>query len=202
MIAIEIAQRAKSNERICGDVVAVTEKPSGVLIAIADGLGHGELAHEAASAFCNFSREHAADPIQSIMSNATAVMARTRGAAAALVDFNEDQNTLEFIGVGNIELRSLSKEKICPVSVPGIVGSSLRRVRTFVYPMNNDDLFIIFSDGISSRFVLDDYRRLTEREMADRVLGEFGKSHDDATCVVVRVDGLGSSRPERVRHSN
>ncbi len=193
MIAVEIAQRPRQNENICGDVVTVTTKPSGLLIAVADGLGHGELAYEAASAFCEFSRKHAGDAIESIISNATKVLAKTRGAAAALVDIDEDQRILEFVGVGNIELRSLSKERISPVSVPGIVGTSLRRIRSFRYRVHDEDLFIIFSDGISSRFALEEYRDLSEREVADRILGDFGKSHDDATCVVVRVDGFGSS---------
>lgn len=190
MIVVEIAQRARLNESICGDVVSVTTKPSGVLIAVADGLGHGEFAHEAARTFCDFAKQHAEEAIESIVASSTAVMAKTRGAAAALVDFDEEQKIVQFVGVGNIELRSLSKEKICPISVPGIVGASLRRIRSFRYNLNDDDLFIIFSDGISSRFALEEYRSLTERQLADRILVEFGKSHDDATCVVIRVDGF------------
>ena len=188
MIAVEIAQRARSSESVCGDVVAITRNPSGVLIAVADGLGHGQFAYEAARTFCDFAVSHVEDGVESIISNAKSVMSKTRGAAAALVNIDEDQKILEFIGVGNIELRSVSKEKICPVSMPGIVGASLRRIRSFRYAVNHDDLFVIFSDGISSRFALEDYRERTDREVADRILDEFGKSHDDATCVVVRIN--------------
>jgi len=189
LIAVEIAQRAKLNENVCGDVAAVTRKPSGVLVAVADGLGHGEFAYEAARTFCDFARHHAEDPIESIMSEATRVMAKTRGAAAALININEDQKILEFVGIGNIELRGVSKEKIAPVSMPGIVGTALRRLRSFRYKLHGNDLFVIFSDGISSRFGLDDYRGLREKEIAERILRELGKPHDDATCVVIRVDG-------------
>ena len=199
LIAVEIAQRPKVNETVCGDVVTVTTKPSGVLIAVADGLGHGEFAYEAARTFCDFATKHAENGIESIISDARTVMAKTRGAAAALVDLNEDQRVLEFVGIGNIELRSWSKEKIAPVSIPGIVGTALRRIRSFRYNLNDDDLFIIFSDGISSRFVLEEYRELTGRAVADRILGEFGKSHDDATCVVVRIDGFRSSSSQPVK---
>jgi phosphoserine phosphatase RsbX len=65
----------------------------------------------------------------------------------------------------------------------------LRRVKSFSYRVSDDDLFAIFSDGVSSRFVLEDYLSLPTQEMADRILSDHGKQHDDATCVVVRVDG-------------
>ncbi len=201
MIAVEIAQRARLSESICGDVVTVTRKPSGVLIAVADGLGHGEFAYEAARTFCDFAANRAEDAIESIISDAHTVMAKTRGAAAALVNINEGGKTLEFVGVGNIELRSVSKERISPVSVPGIVGARLRRIRSFRYGLNEDDLFVIFSDGISSRFALEECRARTDRALADRILGDFGKSHDDATCIVVRVDGFRSAPSETVKHS-
>ena len=192
MIAVEIAQRPRLNENVCGDVVTVMTKASGLLVAVADGLGHGELAYEAAKTFCDFVREHAEDGLESIMSNAKASMSKTRGAAAALVHFNEDERVVEFLGVGNIELRSVSKEKISPVSIPGIVGATLRRIRSFRYNLHDDDLFVIFSDGISSRFVLEEYQHLTDREVAEGILAKFGKSHDDATCVVLRIAGFQS----------
>jgi len=189
MIEVSTAQRGIYGDRICGDAVAVIERPRGVLVAVADGLGHGPLAHEASETFCGYVRAHHGASLESLIVGSTTAMSSTRGAAVGLVDIDEAEGTLEYAGVGNIELRAVSRERITPVSLPGIVGTRLRRVKSFRYTVSSEDLFAVFSDGVSSRFDLEDYRSLSSREIAERILSDHGKQHDDATCVIVRVDG-------------
>ena len=51
------------------------------------------------------------------------------------------------------------------------------------------DVFLFYTDGVSDRFDLDDYRHAvsdTPRSLANNVVNMFGKDHDDAACVAVR----------------
>jgi phosphoserine phosphatase RsbX len=159
-----------------------------VLVAVADGLGHGPAAHEASSLFCTIVGLHADEALETIMGRASHAMAGTRGAAAALIRMDTGNDTLEYCGVGNIELRSVSEERVAPVNAPGIVGHRMHRLKTFDYPVVEGDLFVVFSDGISSRFHMEQYQELPVRHIAERLLSEHGKSHDDATCVAIRIE--------------
>ncbi len=157
-----------------------------MIIALADGLGHGPLAAEASLGFCAYVEAHTEDSLEEIIRGASNEIVRTRGAAAAVVSIDLDQQTLAFAGIGNIELQAVSREPIRPVCTPGIVGRPLRKVVQFDYTLNRGDLFAFYSDGISSRFSLTEYRRFDVQPMADEILKEQGKYHDDATCIVAR----------------
>jgi len=185
---IEIATRPVRGETVNGDAAAVISGRRGdVLIVVADGLGHGAKAHEAAEAFCAFAGSHADAPLESIIREGSLAIAATRGAAAAVMRVADGGTRLSFCGVGNIELQALSAAPIRPVCIPGIVGRHLRKVLAFDYALREGDLLVAHTDGVSSRFHLEDYAALPAREVAARILAEHGKSHDDALCVAIRI---------------
>jgi hypothetical protein len=184
-LAIRTAQRSYAGEVVCGDAITVVPGER-TLIALADGLGHGGLAAEAAEAFCRFVAARSELGLRALMTMATEAISRTRGAAAALLRLDLTSGEMQFAGIGNIELQAVSREPIRPVSVPGIVGRRIRKVRVFSYRVHEGDLLLMYTDGISSRLTLGDYSKREEQEVADSVLDEHGKLHDDATCVVIR----------------
>lgn len=184
-LSICTAQRAYLGETVCGDAFSMVRDEK-TLIALADGLGHGPLAAEAAVAFCRFVESRPGIGLRKLMTDATVQLSKTRGAAAALVRIDRQRGEIEFAGVGNIELQAVSKDPITPVSVAGIVGREIRKVHVFSYRIHRGDLLAVYTDGISSRFSLGDYAKLDEQALADKLLSEHGKLHDDATCVVIR----------------
>jgi len=175
-------------QQVCGDVTSVVRGPGEeVLIVVADGLGHGEKARDAAEAFCAFVEVHAEAPLEAIMRDGSHAVSATRGAAAALIRIHRGVTRLSFCGIGNVELQAASAEAIRPVCLPGIVGRPLRKVLAFDYALREGDLLAAHTDGVSSRFRLEDYAGLDAKEAAARILAEHGKNHDDATCVVIRI---------------
>ena len=185
---VSIAQRPIRDETVCGDTaVVVPGRPGETLIVVADGLGHGAKAHEAATAFCAYAESHADEPLEAIVREGSHAVSATRGLAAALIRISGEGARLSFCGVGNIELQAASAAAIRPVCVPGIIGRPLRKVLVFDYTLREGDLLVAHTDGISSRFHLEDYAALGAQEAADRILAEHGKSHDDAMCVVIRI---------------
>jgi serine/threonine protein phosphatase PrpC len=184
-VEIAIATRPMMGESANGDSV-VTVRGDSIVIAVADGLGHGPIAAEASALFCGFVRENPALDLERLMRDGSEHISRTRGAAAAVVRISPEAETLSFVGVGNIELQAVSRDHIRPVCMPGIVGRPIRKVIEFGYRFGPGDLLAVFSDGISSRFDLKDYRDLLAQECADTILERHGKHHDDATCVIAR----------------
>lgn len=185
-VTIGTAQRSCVGERVCGDAFAVWSEDGRTTVAVADGLGHGPLAAEAAEAFCAHAEENGASALEEIMRTAQARLAGTRGVAAALLRIDDRDGFVEYAGVGNIELVAESRVPIRPVSMPGIVGQRVRKITPFRYDMDGGAIIAVFSDGISSRWELSAYKGLEPQEIAEAILHDHGKTHDDATCVVVR----------------
>jgi negative regulator of sigma-B (phosphoserine phosphatase) len=184
-----IAARPCQGETVCGDQCLALELESGLLIAVADGLGHGPHAFDASMAFVNHVRNNPDMTVNELMLTAQAPLAGTRGAAAALLRIDGVARRIEFAGVGNIHLHAISDVHISPVCAPGIVGHRVRKLLPFEFEWPREALFAMCSDGISSRLELERYAHLEPQQIADAILAEQGKEYDDATCVVVRLSG-------------
>ncbi len=207
MIEIErgVAQRPCRGETLCGDALFAVEREELFLLAVADGLGHGPHAEAAARAFCDAVRR-AEDPrdIEGVLLAADRALVSTRGAAGALLAIDRMTLKLCFAGVGNIEVQAKSRKPVRPVSIAGVLGRRLRKVKTFDFEVSPGDWLAVYSDGISSRFSfamsLDATKKSSlgrgpsPQQVADRILADHGKTIDDATCVVLHV--IESSRSE------
>src|SRR6185437_5612146 len=158
-------------------------------VCLADGLGHGHAAREAAEAACRHAREHAGAPLDTLMRGIDGALAGLRGAAVSLLSIDEGTSRVRFVGVGNVELRAVACAPIAPPNFPGIVGQRMRSPRIWEYPIAVGDVLVLFSDGISSRFELGALAHLAPQVLADAILASHGKSHDDASAVVVHVVG-------------
>ncbi len=185
-IDIGTVKRTLAGEKICGDDLAVIETEYRIIAALADGLGHGEKAAEASAAFCDFVKKNPSMSAIDIVVNSQKSLAGTRGAAAAVCVINPHSGSMQFCGVGNVELVCAGSSKIRPISTPGILGRNVRKTLQFDYSLSSGDVIAIFSDGISNRFSLETYAKLGAKEMAETILKNHGKTHDDASCIVIK----------------
>src|SRR4051794_25652742 len=69
---------------VSGDAFAAFEGPSGPMIALSDGLGHGPRAAEASDIFLRSVRENASEPLAVLFVRAHHALVRSRGAVAAV----------------------------------------------------------------------------------------------------------------------
>jgi len=187
-VCFGIAQRVCDGEIVCGDAYVTQLLHDGALVSVVDGLGHGPKAGEAAIAFTDMLAEDEAVGVgvEALMEEANRRLAGTRGAAAAILRVDESAHRVQFTGVGNIEMHAVSDVKMHPVCAPGIVGHRVRKLLSFEFELPAAAVIALCSDGISSRLHLDHYAHLEPQEMADAIMEHHGKSHDDATCVIVR----------------
>ena len=174
-------------ETVCGDAFTVIVRGKQFLIVLADGLGHGQAAASAAEAFCEYCRLFAADNLHRLMMGGHEALRGTRGAAAALVKIDYETYTLDFIGVGNIELKAASRVPITPVCATGVVGGRLKSAMVYSYPISPNDLLVIYSDGLRGFYDLESVATLPPRLVAEKLMQQYRRRDDDATCIVVRV---------------
>lgn len=171
---------------MCGDAQLVADDGDSVVVAVVDGLGHGPGAAEASEAFIEFVKENLSKPVDQLMLEGSKHIAGTRGAAAALVRLDRQAGTLSFCGIGNIHFHSAAETPMNPVCLPGIVGHRMRKVVPYQFALPESGVFVLASDGISSRIHMEDYTdKTTPQEVADAILVQHGKFHDDATCVAL-----------------
>lgn len=180
--------RPKPGERESGDRVVLLDDGRELLLAVIDGLGHGPRAAEAAHAAERVLVENASMPLPELFQHCDRAIAHTRGVAMTVVRASRERRLLMHAGVGNVELRSIARPVVSALPQPGVVGGRrVRSVRETVVELSVGDLFVLFSDGISSRIDLDAYRQLGVQAMADAIVRDHGKEHDDASCAVLGI---------------
>ena len=186
-IQIGAVSRAKPGERECGDHFVIVENIDNYVIAVADGLGHGPDAAVASQAACKYISENSSKDLKKLVLDCSQAISNSRGTALIIIRINTVDHEMTYVGIGNVEMQSISQESIRPVNIPGIVGRHInRRVRTSTYKLNKGDILTIFTDGISRRFHLDEYSGLDAQTLAETILEKHSKDHDDATCITIR----------------
>lgn len=182
MFTIAHRSRPKDGERANGDAAVLRQDGERALLAVIDGLGHGELAALATERAVAFLRDWSLEgELLAAMQGMHEVLRGTRGAAASLVLL--DRNALVCCGVGNVEIRCLgSKVPILPS--PGVLGARVLQFRICRGELAPGSRLVLFSDGISQRSPLDALRRLDPEALCDELMLNHRKPTDDATVLV------------------
>jgi negative regulator of sigma-B (phosphoserine phosphatase) len=187
-----VAVQPLPGETALGDNYLVKEFPNGVLIAVIDGLGHGSEAAAVAETAVSVLAGFASEPIASLVKRCHERLAGTRGVVMSLASINAIDNTMTWLGVGNVDgvlLRpdanaSPVRESLLVRS--GIVGYRLPPLRLSTISLVRGDVLIFATDGIRSGFV--EWVRLTNspQEIAESIIARYSKKTDDALVLVAR----------------
>ena len=181
--------RSKPGNAVSGDTFLYCEDRQQTLVALIDGLGAGEDAHAAAQRARRCVRQHCDLALPELLVRCHESLRGTRGAVMMLMRVEHDRETVSFAGVGNVGVRALSEARIVPLSRQGIVGYRLRGVRDYCYPYAAGDVFILYSDGVSPSFAVDEEwvrdPRTDLQQVAEKIADGYGMD-DDLAVVVVR----------------
>ncbi len=181
--------RPKDGQVVCGDTYLIHPSDDGKLfVAVIDGLGGGEEAARAAELAKGVYVEHPSAPLQELIRRSHTATLHTRGAVVALMRLDERTRHVAYVGVGNIGTYVYTHQPIKPISKNGILGYRLPQLLELSYSYDVGDVFVMFSDGVTSQFSQD--ARLDSRQppqaLAEHILATYGKSIDDATVVVIK----------------
>ena len=181
---------AAPGETVSGDAWDIRLDDDGkAAVIVADGLGHGPVAAEAAAealkAFATLRGSPAA-----VLERAHPALRATRGAAVSIVELDANAGTVVYAGAGNISGRMISGvEDRSLMSQHGTLGVAIRRLRDVTYPWPEHSIVVLHSDGLATRWNLKDVGGLQQCDpavVAGWLLRDFTRGHDDVTVVVLK----------------
>ncbi len=185
-----VVNRNKTGRSVSGDAYLFIQDENQTLVALIDGLGSGEAAHQAAVIAQASIAAHPHAALTDILNMSHQALHSTRGVVMMLMRVEPAKKQVSFAGVGNIGVRVFSQTPIKPISRNGIVGYRMNNVREFVYPYTPGDVFVLHSDGISTRFMLDEnWARNIQtdvQQIAEEIAEAYAKDNDDVTVMVIR----------------
>ncbi|HEY3820116.1 MAG TPA: SpoIIE family protein phosphatase [Polyangiaceae bacterium] len=177
-------------ERISGDDAAFVRTVDALLVAVADGLGHGEPARQASVRAARLTAALREAAPERLLAETDRQLAQTRGTVMAAARLDEG-SAMSVAGVGNVSAH---------VYGPGVSwrfgGSSYflgspggaRRIALEQRQVQTREILVLFSDGIRSRMDLTgelDLMREHPAVIAQRIVERFGRDDDDVLVMVV-----------------
>jgi negative regulator of sigma-B (phosphoserine phosphatase) len=195
-----VAEAPYPNEPESGDRYVVQPCSEGVLIAAVDGMGHGVEAAAAAKIAAATLAAHAGESPIALLLRCHDELKGTRGAVITTAFIHQRDETLTWLGVGNVEARlfhagdrAISKPERALLR-NGILGYRMPPMRAEILALKPRDTLVIVTDGITPDF--EDGLAINDdlQAVADSILSRHRTGADDALVVVARYLG-GKSEP-------
>jgi len=190
-----IAALTLPSETESGDSHVVAPFRDGALVAVVDGLGHGSEAAIAARAAITVLQRHAGEAAMPLVRRCHEELRRTRGAVLSIASFNGLNNTMTWLGVGNVEgmlfraSATALPQREAILLRGGVVGYQLPPLRETVLPVARGDTMIFVTDGIRDGFAEKSPIGRHTGNVADDILARFARHTDDALVLVARYLG-------------
>ena len=109
----------------------------------------------------------------------------SRGAAVAVARLDRSRAVVTYAGVGNIAGAIVTDGTARHlVSNNGTAGHDARRINEFAYPWSDDAVLVMHSDGLGSRWQLDQYPGLIRHHpavVAAVLYRDWSRGRDDVT---------------------
>jgi phosphoserine phosphatase RsbX len=176
-----------------GDLHFVCCAPHSVLIAVIDGIGHGQEAAEVASAAAAVLRGAVDEPIISLITLCHEKLRGSRGVVMSLASVDARHGMMTWLGVGNVQgvlIRADAKQGPARETLllrAGVVGAQLPSLQAAVLPVFQGDTVVFATDGIKGAFPESLSALEPPRRAADRILERFRTGLDDALVLVARI---------------
>jgi hypothetical protein len=162
-------------------------------VLVVDGLGHGVHAAKAADEAVRVFHLCDASDLVELIQTLHGALRPTRGASVAVAEVDYGAGMIRYTGVGNISGVILSgNASHGMVSHNGTVGHELHRVKVFEYKWGPDAVLVMHTDGLGSRWNLDDYPGLITRHPslgAGVLYRDFRRERDDVTVLMAMAPG-------------
>jgi negative regulator of sigma-B (phosphoserine phosphatase) len=198
LVEFGIGARALRGEHESGDLHLVAPYAGGVLIAVADGLGHGPEAAAAARMAIGILQDSPAEPVIDVVRRCHAALLKTRGVVLSLASIDAAAHQMTWLGVGNVDgtlYRADSAARPQRESLAmrgGVVGYQMPSLRAAVVPIAPGDTLTFATDGIAREFHSLSPLGWHPQDAADHILRRYGKDNDDALILIARYQGTAS----------
>ncbi len=193
-VEVSVYQQAKKGNYYCGDSYFYEENENEFICAIADGLGSGEFANESSQIVIDIIESRKDEPVEHLMKQCNRELTGKRGVVLGVLKINFETKQYSFSSIGNIGLMTVSSSFIKKRNIPlsGYLGGFSRNIKVLKEPLSKDLMFIMFSDGVSSKTLSNKYFMNSDvNVITDTFASLLEKSidDDDITLVVMKYTG-------------
>ena len=175
---------------MCGDAWDAHVDGGTATILACDGLGHGDGAATAAAAVIGAFRAAPDAPLAVILERADRAARTTRGAAATVARIDLARRELAVAGIGNVAAWLVGDAARQLITQHGTLGQAAPgEIREERHALPAGALVVLCSDGLRSRWSLDDTPGLASRDpatIAAVLWRDQTRGRDDASVVVIR----------------
>jgi negative regulator of sigma-B (phosphoserine phosphatase) len=191
----EVGQLTMKGQQKSGDGCLVKVLDGSAVVAVMDGLGHGEEAAAAAKIAADIVEANASADLVSIFKRVHEALRQSRGAVMSVALVNGMDATIAWLGVGNVAgflVRANPEMKPRKESLlvrPGILGGQLPTLDACTVPLVHGDTLVFATDGIRSGFDEEINLHQLPRESVAKILAKYSKENDDALVLVARYLG-------------
>lgn len=189
-----VASRTARGETASADRHLVHQSGTATVVAVVDGLGHGDEAARAATSAIRAIEVHAAAAPTAIVARVHDHLRGTRGVVLSLARIDLVARTLTWVGVGNVAgtivrrgADSLPAKCSSLLLAPGIVGSNLPELRPETVEFPTATTLVLATDGIDQAFEAQVGPTTPVQILADRLLQAHGRHRDDCLVLVARM---------------
>lgn len=183
-------------EERCGDRHFIGDVPEGTLLAVVDGIGHGEEAAYAADrAIETIERYGPVEPLERVVERCDAALRGTRGVAMSIGAFVAEQRVLTWLGIGNVAGRVQRRAPAARfpheslMMRPGIVGRRPAGAMGAPVAIGRGDVVILATDGIDPDFAESIDVEDHVESIVETLLASHAKANDDALVLAIRLLG-------------
>lgn len=174
-----------------GDAFIIKKWEKSAIVAVIDGLGHGQFAYRAAQKARQYIETHFDQPLIEIFRGAALNCTATRGVVMAVARFDWEERKMTFASIGDIEVRVIGTPLPMNFVIRrGIVGINAPNPVVTEHPWEiRRNMLVLHSDGLPTHWQWEAFPHLfnkTAEEIAWGLLDSLAKDNDDATVVVVR----------------
>lgn len=168
------------------------KKCSTVLLAIVDGIGHGNKAAAITEKVIDCIKDNYKLELSLIIKECHDTIVYSRGAALGIALVNIVESYIHYIGVGNVIMQVAGNKNSSHkfITNDGIIGYNLpKRLLTSTYKYNPGSMVVMHSDGVNGRFnarTISGLTGLKNETVAESVIRIHGKDSDDATVVIMK----------------
>lgn len=182
--------RPIAGEAVSGDGYALRVVDGRAQALLCDALGHGQLAADTSQKLTTLFRDAPAGRPAAVLEHLHQSAGHTRGAVAAVVEFDRSGAGLACASLGNIAgwvVGASGRRGIA--AQPGFVGDRQRRViREYEYPLEPGATVVLHTDGLTDRWDIATYPGLLSRSpvvIAATLMRDAGVRRDDAGVLVL-----------------
>ena len=202
LIDWSVAEETLPGEKQSGDRYVVKTLPDGALLVVVDGIGHGEgAAHSAELAVNGLNGSDLRSPI-AVLRRCHQYLQGTRGAVLSVAWLSAADDTLTWLGVGNVagvlvrrEAYGIARQESLLLRA-GTVGAQLPNLSASVLPVSYGDTLIVVTDGIRGEFADTLNMNASTQEIARNIIESHWRKTDDALVMVARYVHKTESTPQ------